>query len=474
MTARMKTRQRPRGGNAREVVAVALPMVVSLSCDTVMTFTSRWFVSRLGTSAMNAVFSGGLAAFASQTFFAGLIGYSTALVAQEYGAERHERCVVATYQALIVAVAAWPLMLLLIPASSVLFPHLGLPDSQLPDQIRYFNVLVVGSGFGLLRGALSGFFSGLGRTRIVMIASLLSMFTNIGLVWVFVFGKCGLPTLGVAGAALGTVTASAIGVFVLAAAFVSKQGITSLGTRPRFHLDRAMFGELLRKGTPAGLEFFLNMLAFQVMVLLFQRKNESSSTAATIVFNWDMVSFVPLVGIEIGVTSLVGRYFGARNFAAVRRTLRSGFKLGSLFSAVVLLAFVAFPEPLVDMFRGETPTAAFTNGRTLAINMIRIASIYVSIEGVLLVFSGALRGVGDTFFTMLASTGLHWFLVVALFLTLEVLGLSTLAGWGVLVGVFFLFPLVLGFRWKSGKWRKFTERCPEPWTSAAMDNPIAN
>jgi MATE family multidrug resistance protein len=364
----------------------------------------------------------------------------------------------AAYQAILVALAAWPVLLLFVPVSEPLFSHLGLPVSQLPEQVRYFNLLIFGSGFSLLRGALSGFFSGLGRTKVVMAASLSSMLTNVGFSYVFIFGRFGLPTLGTTGAALSHILAAAVGVSMLLAAFFSRFGIKSVATRVPFRFDKAMFGELLRKGTPSGIEFFLNILAFQAMVLLFQRKGEVSATAATIVFNWDMVSFVPLVGVEIGVTSLVGRYFGAKQLASVRRSLRSGLALGWTFSAFVFLAFVAFPEPLVDLFRGDVPTAAFLNGRKLAIDMIRIASIYVGIEAVMLVFSGALRGVGDTLFTMLASTGLHWFLVLALFITLEGIGASPLVGWWVLVSVFFLFPLVLGWRWRSGKWRRISAR----------------
>jgi multidrug resistance protein, MATE family len=435
------------------MVAVALPMVVSLSCDTVMVFTDRWFVSKLGSSAMNAVFVGGLAAFSSQTFFTGMIGYSTALVGQQFGAGRRDNCVRSVYQALMVALVAWPLLLLLVPAGNAVFPKLGLPACQLPDQIRYFDLLMYGSGLGLLRGAFASLFAGLGRTPIVMLASLVSMLANVLLVWVLVFGKFGLPALGVTGAAIGTLGASGLGVVVLAIAFVSRQGARSFGPLPRFRIDWQLMCELLRKGTPSGAEFFLNMLAFQTIVLLFQRQGETSATAATIMFNWDMVSFVPLVGVEIGVTSLVGRYSGARNFAAVRRALRSGLKLGWIFSAVVLVAFVAFPGPLVDLFRPEVPNLAFHAGRGLAIQMIRVASIYVTIEAVLLVYTGALRGVGDTLFAMLASNGLHWFLVLALWITLEVLRLSTLTGWIVLVLVFLLFPLVYWLRWRSGRWR---------------------
>jgi MATE family multidrug resistance protein len=359
----------------------------------------------------------------------------------------------AAYQALLVAVVAWPLLLLLIPVGDALFPRLGLPASQIPDQIRYFDLLMLGSGLGLLRGALSGFFTGLGRTRVVMLASLISMLTNVGLVQVLVFGRIGLPALGVTGAAIGTLVASGIGVLVLAMAFLARGGARRFGPLPPFRVDLWLMGELLRKGWPSGAEFFLNLLAFQAITLLFQRQGEASATAATIMFNWDLVSFVPLVGIEIGVTSLVGRYVGARDFAAVRRSLRSGLRLGWLFSAVIFVVFVACPGPLVDVFRGDTPSEAFLGGRGLAVDMVRIASLYVASEAILLVLAGALRGAGDTLFTMLATTGLHWVMVAALWITLELLHLSTLTAWIVLVGTFALFPLVLVIRWRSGRWR---------------------
>ena len=63
---------------------------------------------------------------------------------------------------------------------------------------------------------------------------------------------------------------------------------------------------------PAGLELFLNLVAFTGMITAFHAHSAATATAVTIVFNWDMISFIPLVGVEIAVTSLVGRYMGAR------------------------------------------------------------------------------------------------------------------------------------------------------------------
>lgn len=66
--------------------------------------------------------------------------------------------------------------------------------------------------------------------------------------------------------------------------------------------------KLLYYGSPAGFEMLLNFIAFFFMIALFQSKGDVESTATTIMFNWDLVSFIPLIGIETSVTSLVGRY----------------------------------------------------------------------------------------------------------------------------------------------------------------------
>jgi len=72
-------------GGMKEMLSIAIPMMISLSFDSVMTFVDRLFLSRIGSEQMNAAMVGGLASFASATFFFGLIGYSTAMVAQRFG-----------------------------------------------------------------------------------------------------------------------------------------------------------------------------------------------------------------------------------------------------------------------------------------------------------------------------------------------------------------------------------------------------
>ncbi|MBW6457940.1 MAG: hypothetical protein K0B52_02140, partial [FCB group bacterium] len=102
-------------GGIREMLFIALPMVISYASDTVMTFTDRMFLSRLGPEIMNAAMSGGMTVMMMTAFFLGLIGYSTALVAQYLGAKRENTCPVVTTQAFLLILIAYPLILALKP-----------------------------------------------------------------------------------------------------------------------------------------------------------------------------------------------------------------------------------------------------------------------------------------------------------------------------------------------------------------------
>ncbi len=436
------------------MIAIALPMVVSNACDTVMIVTDRLFLARIDPELMNASMGGGLTAFMMMSFFIGLINYSTALVAQYLGAGRKEQCAKVTAQAFMVSVVVYPLVFAALPLAFRLFEFMGVTGGQIGPQKLYLSILLYGVIFSLLRISLSGFFTGIGRTRIVMTASIIAMATNIFFNYILIFGKFGFPALGIAGAALGTIMGGAVGVGVLAAAYFRERNRREFGVGSSFRFDKPIMGKLLSFGSPAGWEMLLNLVAFNVLVMMFHSHSPVTATAATVMFNWDLVSFVPLVGIEIGVTSLVGRYMGARQPDIAHRAVMSGFKMGLVFSAVILILFVGFPRMLVMMFQPAGDDALFAAAVPLALFMLRLASLYVLVEAVLIVFIGALRGAGDTHWAMRISVALHWLMVLVLYVILRVLHLSPEAGWASIVVIFMVFSGVVYLRYHSGAWRK--------------------
>ncbi|MDR0516713.1 MAG: MATE family efflux transporter [Fibromonadaceae bacterium] len=443
----------PKGG-IKEMLAVAFPMVLSMSFDTFLVFLNRMFLSKLGSDYMNAALTGGIMEMVTIVFFNGVVGYSAAMVAQNLGALKTARCSLVLSQAVFIAICSYPLALALMPIAHLFLNSFDVPEMQSALQIKYFDILLYGSIISMLRHAFACFFIGLGKTRIVMAGTLAGFAVTLFLSYSFTFGKLGFPALGISGAPLAIIAGSFTALCILLFNFFSKEYSETYSTRKCWRFSKRISSTLIKKGLPSGGEIFLNMLAFQMLILIFESQGPAAATATTITFSWDMVSFVPLIGLEVGTTSLVGKYIGARDFAAAHRSTYSGMKIGIIYSALIVLFFVGLPGFLVDVFTPHNIAPEWAESRSLAISMIRLAAIYVTVEIFMVIYSGALRGAGDTLAVMCISSGLHWLLTTITYVFFNVFGFEVLQTWGLTVLIWTLFPLFLYLRWKSGKWRR--------------------
>lgn len=441
-------------GGIKELLIIALPMVISTACDGLMTFTDRFFMAKLGPEQMNAVMGGGVGFQVLTFFFIGLLGYSTALVAQYFGAGEKSNASKTAFQAILISLLAWPIIMIAKPLAFEFFDFVKIPENQLVFQREYLSVLLLGGVFALLRHSLSCYFSGIGKTSIVMRATIVAMIINIVLDYILIFGKLGFAPLGIKGAAIASISGSFGAVVMLLFAYFGKSNRIAFQVMTSFKLDFKIIKRLLHFGYPAGVELFLNFLAFFIIISLFHSRGHEAATASTIMFNWDLVSFIPLLGIEIAVTSLVGRYMGAQRPQVAHRAAISAVKSGIFYSVLILILFVFIPETLVMVFKPNEMTDVFMNSVPIAVNMIRIAAFYVLAEAIMVALVGALRGAGDTHFTMIISVAAHWILIPVLYLSLKVLNFSIEISWSILVIFYLLFGLILYLRFKSGKWKK--------------------
>jgi len=440
-------------GSIRELLVIAAPMMISTACDGIMTFTDRFFMAKLAPEQMNAVMGGGITMQTMCFFFTGLTSYSTALVAQHLGMGEKNKSSVAAFQAMLLTLAAWPIIMALKPLAVAMFAAADIPHQQAAYQTEYLNVLVTGCVFGMMRYTVGCYFSGIGRTGIVMLATIAALFTNITLDYILIFGKFGFAPMGISGAALATICGNICALLILFAVYFGKTNRRTFSILSSFHFDKVMMKKLIRFGFPAGVEFFLNFVIFTILTGIFHSCGDVTATAVTIMFSWDLVTFIPLLGIEISVTSLVGRYLGAKRPDIAYNSAMSAVKTGMFFSSAVLIIFVFVPGPLVYVFAPENFDPIFEQAAPTAVNMIRIAAFYVLAEAVMVAFIGTLRGSGDTFFSMAASVTMHIFALPAVYLSLKVFNMPVEAAWSLLVACFLVFCTVLAFRFKSGKWK---------------------
>lgn len=449
-----------KNGDVKDVLVVALPMLLSMSFDTIMTFIDRLFLSKLGPAEMNAALGAGAVQLALTMFFTGAISYTTAMVAQRLGAKKTSDCARVFMQSVYLSLISVPLLYLTIPLGHLAFGMEHLPADQLEYQKTYFNILMFGGIINLVRNAAPCFFSGIGETKIVMKAAFVGMIVNVACNFVLIYGLGPIPALGVAGAAYGTLIGNLVSTIILFVKFFAKSCNSRFNTRSSFAFIWPLTRELLQKGIPSGVEMFLNMSAFQLMILMFHALGPDAATASSVMFNWDMVAYVPLMGLEVASTSLVGRYVGARDAAAATRSTYSGLKLGWGYSLIMGIFFVFLPGVLTDIFRPDVAEASaeaiaiFDAARPMSIFMLRIATFYIFVEVLLVVYAGALRGAGDTVWVMFTCAIMNWCVSGALYVAAYIFHLPAHYAWIAVVAVYSTAPVIFWWRWKSGKWRR--------------------
>jgi MATE family multidrug resistance protein len=435
----------------QRLLGLALPMVVSQGAFALMIFTARWFLAQISPAHMAAAMGGGVAWYFSFALFSGVLAYANALVAQYLGAREAHKCSKVVTQGLLLALLCTPLLLLIALGMRQLFSAMGHAPEQALLEREYYDVLMLASLPMLLKTVLSSFFAGTARARVVMVCEVLGICCNIPLAWWFIFGGLGLPPLGIAGAAWATLLSTLCSFALYLLVYLGRSNRRQYQVARSFTLDTGILRRYLRLGFPSGLESFLNVAAFNLFLLMFHSYGITQAAAATIVFNWDILSFVPLLGLNIAVMSLIGRAVGAADLDSTRSVTRAGYVLGIGYSAVLATLFLLLRVPLVELFIFSADGAQEI--RELAQFMMLGLSAYVLLEGVLQVAAGVLRGAGDTRWCMLASVSLHWAMLALQYLVIRVLELGPRVSWLLFVGMICGIVGLFVWRLRGSRWR---------------------
>ena len=434
-----------------ELVKIALPMVVSQGAFAVMIFTDRYFMSQIDPTHMAASLGGGVAVFFSFCFFSGLFSYANAMAAQYLGAGQTDKCPKVVTQGIIMTVMCSPLLVIITYFVSGIFEAMGHDPQQVELERSYYIILMMGVVVTLSKICISSYFAGIGRTYIVMVCDVCGLIINIPLCYIMVFGKLGFPALGIVGAAISTIVATVVAFLLFVAFYLGKEHREKFRVMESFKLDWGILRRFLRLGFPSGMELFLNVAAFNLFLLMFQSYGVVQGASAAIVFNWDILSFVPMMGLNIGVISMIGRFVGANDMERTNEVISAGFIMGIAYSAILATIYITFRYPLVEVF--APPDGDFDEIRELSAFMMIGLSSYAMADAVILVSGGVLRGAGDTRWLMTASVTLHWAMLVAQYFIILVFDYGPRVSWLTFVGLLLSIAVVYVARLRGGIWR---------------------
>lgn len=444
----------PPPGGYREVLRVAVPLILATASLTMMLFADRMFLSWYGQRSVAASTPGGVTWFTICSFFMGTAQYVNTIVAQHHGAGDKPACARAVWQGVIFSVISAPLMLGSIPMGYWALEWAGHGPELLELEKSYFTILMFGGVALPLNASLSSFFSGRGKTRIVMWGNFLGNGANIVLNYLLIFGKLGFPEMGIRGAGYASAITGFIPGIYWACLFLAPRYQASYRSRSELRWDARIFGMLLRYGLPSGAQIFLDIASFTIFALLIGRYGEVELATSNIVMSIEMLSFLPMEGAAIATATLVGRYIGRGQLEYAEKSVYSACALVLAFSLFFAVTFFAIPETYLSLFQakssGNDPTSVLALGTVL----LRIVAVYTLFNNLFIVFSGALTGAGDTRFAMWMQVALSWLVFVpAIVVVIEYTKLGVVAAWYCLLMYVVLLGVVFYLRFHAGRWK---------------------
>ncbi len=450
---------RPCGG--RDVLRMAVPLIVSTGAWTVMNFIDRMFLLWYSEESMAAVLPAGMVHFAMVCFPLGVASYVNTFVAQYQGAGRPRRIGPAVWQGLRLGFYCIPLFLALVPLSPWIFRLAGHKPELASLEALFFQTALFGAGAEVIAASLTAFFIGRGVTWVVMLVDSSAWALNIVLDYAWIFGHFGLPALGIEGAAWATVCSLwcrvAVYTFLMLLPRYRRRYRTWSGRR----FNAALFRRLLRYGGPSGFQLLVEFAGFTLFLLVVGTLGDTAMAATTLAFNFNTLAFVPMLGLGMALSTLVGQQLGDNNPNLASRATRTSLCMALGYMGTMALIYVLFPNVLLIGHAANTPPAVFAELRDTTVILLRFVAAYCLFDAMCVVFTGTLKGAGDTRFIMIVSLLLTPMPVAAAWVGIHFFGLGLLWCWIVITLWICVSGVIYLLRFLQGRWRQMRVIEPE-------------
>jgi len=438
----------------RGILTLAAPLVLSTTGFMLMHLLDAIFLAKHSKEAIAASVPAGMAGFTLVSFFSGVTGYVGTFVAQYMGARRPERIGAAVWQALYLSLAAAVITAALGFLADPLFRLVGHEPGLQAIEVRYFQIMCWTALLPFLSVVLSAFYVGRGDNTTVMVVQLCGLAINGVLSYAFIFGRFGLPSYGAPGAAWATAIAQGFVVIPLAILFLRPVFRRTYRTWSARAFDGPLLKRLIRFGLPDGTRFTVEMVAFTLFVFIVGRLGTAELAATNISWRINGFAFFPLIGLSRAIATVVGHAQGRNEPHVAERATYRGLLISQGWMLFAAALFLLVPRPMLQLFtsEGENPEEA-ARALELGVELLRFVALYCVVDGLNIVFLGALQGAGDTRWTSAVAVSFYA-VFVGVQLAMDHYHATLYQLWTVMTFFVMAQALIWLARFRAGHWKK--------------------
>ena len=435
---------------ARQISVIGLPIIGGMVSNVLLGLIDIAMVSTLGNAALGAV---GLSSFAAFIYLGLFYGFSIAVqatVSRRKGEGRPEACGPYLSGALLVIVVSAPVLsTLLYFLAPYLLPLVNNDPEVISLGTDYIRWLILQAVFVGFIAANTGFWNGIGLSRIYVPSLITMHISNVVFNYLFIFGKFGAPQMGAEGAGFATALASVVGSGLF----------LYLGIRhgkPFGYLQRlpriSETVNILRLAIPAGFQQLLDTLALTITYSIVGKVGTMELACYSVLINFINLVGLPAWGLGTAGATLVGQSLGQKNIPEATAWAWDVIKIGVLGMFVLGIPFWLMPEQVLSIWIHDEAT------RDLAILPTRILGLMIAFNGIGYMLAMMLNGAGDvkkvTWVNLVTQWGL---LVPGAYLLGPTMGFGLIGIWclhqfGYRAG----HVLIFAYFWRRGDWSRIT------------------
>ncbi|MCG3178843.1 MAG: Multidrug resistance protein NorM [Phycisphaerae bacterium] len=474
--------QLPWSSGFTQVLRLSAPIIPAMLSQMLIGFFDTWMVSRigctefrlgglripldtvsnpdLGTITLSAITPAVFAFIAVATLFRGTAFGVNSFASQSLGKGTHAEAGRYAWQAIYLAGLSLLASAGVYAVAGRLPTRYAASPEVYASALAYFRVMVWSLPAVVIMSGLQGFFQGVHRPSLPAVIGVASNVVNVLLNWAMIYGRAGLPRMGMAGAALASVIANFLAAAALLACFFMPAFAGPYRTRRNWRPSLYRFWRLIWIGAPMGASWLLDLIGWSVMIMYITQRvgaelGNAHPAASNAAMTYLQLGFMPVVGVGLGVSALVGRAMGARQFAHARRFTAAGFILGGGYQLLIGVLLVVFRRELIQFFNDD-PEVVRIGSQALI-----WAGAFQFFDAMGIIYASALRGAGDTHVILWTSLVLigGLFVPLSFAITWWVMprvapSLLSIGPW--IAGTIYIVLLGVGFwlRWRSSAWER--------------------
>ncbi len=377
---------------------LAFPVIIGMLGHTFVAFADNVMVGQLGTAELAAVSLGNSIVFIAMSFGIGFSTAITPLIAEADTSKNIQQGKSILKHGLflcsILSVILFGLMLFGEPAMKLMKQ----PKEVVVLAIPYLKMIAFSLIPLVIFQGLKQFSDGLSLTKYPMYATVIGNMINIILNYLFIFGKWGLPELGIIGAGIGTLVSRFV--MPLFLWFVLKNNNR---TRQYFNfkwkiLHKESIQEFLHLGIPSALQMVFEVAIFTAAIWLSGVLGKNNQAANQIALNLSSMTFMVASGLGVAAMIRIGNYKGLNDFINLRRIGTSIFLLVLITQMIFATFFAVFRDWLPSIYLNESDILNQLDNSIVikkASKLLLIAAIFQISDGIQVIALGALKGLQD-------------------------------------------------------------------------------